>query len=109
MEMISPQKAKDFVDKHQAVLLDVRELDEVSEGMIHGAQWIAKSAIDADDKKWKTFVSHLDKKKPLIMYCRSGGRAGRVGETLEKQGFHVLNMGGFDAWKEAGFPTKNGP
>jgi len=37
----------------------------------------------------------LDKNKPVVVYCRSGGRAERAKDFLEAQGFtNVTNLGG---------------
>lgn len=39
--------------------------------------------------------SELDKTKPVVLYCRSGGRAEQAKNYLESQGFtNVKNLGG---------------
>jgi phage shock protein E len=41
-----------------------------------------------------------DKTKRVVVYCRSGGRAGRAKALLEANGFsNVVNAGGYDALK----------
>jgi rhodanese-related sulfurtransferase len=47
------------------------------------------------------FRTHeLDKSKPYIIVCRSGGRSGQATQYLESQGFDVTNMmGGMLSWE----------
>lgn len=102
---ISVQQAKALVDGDKALLVDVREQSEVAQGMAAPATWYAKSAIDAD---LKSFVSFLKKSpdKKYIIYCRSGHRASVVVDKLNKEGIDSFNMGGYQAWVDAGFPTR---
>jgi rhodanese-related sulfurtransferase len=46
------------------------------------------------------------KGKEVILYCRSGGRAGNVGEKLAAQGVTVTNAGGFKDWAAEKLPTR---
>ncbi len=73
-------------------LIDVREADEVAEGMIPGAVHIPLGEIAAR-------ASELDSSTPYIMICRSGGRSGRATEYLTAEGYDVTNMvGGMLDW-----------
>src|SRR5699024_3415961 len=73
-------------------LIDVREADEVAEGMIPGAVHIPLGEIAAR-------ASELDPSTPYIMICRSGGRSGRATEYLTAEGYDVTNMvGGMLDW-----------
>ncbi|MER2108868.1 MAG: rhodanese-like domain-containing protein [Solibacillus sp.] len=73
-------------------LIDVREVGEVAEGHIPGAVNIPLGLLE--------FRMHeLDKNKPYIMICRSGGRSGQATAFLEAQGYDVTNMtGGMLEW-----------
>ncbi|MER2192731.1 MAG: rhodanese-like domain-containing protein [Solibacillus sp.] len=73
-------------------LIDVREVGEVAEGHIPGAVNIPLGLLE--------FRMHeLDKNKPYIMVCRSGGRSGQATAFLEAQGYDVTNMtGGMLEW-----------
>lgn len=73
-------------------LIDVREVGEVAEGHIPGSVNIPLGLLE--------FRMHeLDKKKPYIMVCRSGGRSGQATAFLEAQGYDVTNMtGGMLEW-----------
>ena len=63
-------------------IIDVREDDEVEEGMIPGAVHIPLGEI-ADR------AGELDKEKPYILVCRAGRRSGNACLILEEQGFVI--------------------
>ena len=78
-------------------IIDVREDDEVAEGMIPGAKHIALGTVEER-------ANELDKDQSYIMVCRSGGRSGRASQILEEKGYDVTNMeGGMMSWEG---PTK---
>ncbi|MBI4955443.1 MAG: rhodanese-like domain-containing protein, partial [Myxococcales bacterium] len=40
-----------------------------------------------------------DRNRPIVLYCRSGGRAARAKALLVEAGFRqVTNLGGIDDW-----------
>lgn len=102
---ISAIDANGLVSAEQAILIDVREENEVASGMAASATWYAKSKIDADTAGFINFIRANEGVTPII-YCRSGRRASVIVELLAKEGIFSYNMGGFDAWVEAGLPTK---
>jgi rhodanese-related sulfurtransferase len=74
-------------------LVDVREDEEVAEGMIPGAKHIRMMDIPAK-------LDYFDKDKEYIFICRSGGRSANVCYYLEEQGYKVCNMvGGMLDWR----------
>ena len=74
-------------------IIDVREADEVAQGMIPGAVHIPLRAIPAR-------YLELDNDKEYIMVCRSGARSSQAVRFLEEEGFEVANMkGGMMRWK----------
>ena len=77
----------------QLNLVDVREADEVAEGMIPGAIHIPLG--DVAER-----ISELDKSEAYILICRSSGRSGRAAQFLEAEGYDVTNMvGGMLEWQ----------
>lgn len=79
----------------QPNLVDVRELDEVAQGMIPGAVHIPLGEVPER-------LSELDKAQPYIIICRSGGRSGRASAFLDAEGYDVTNMvGGMLEWAGA--------
>ena len=73
-------------------MIDVREDEEVAQGMIQGAVHIPLGELPER-------LDEIDKSKSYIMICRSSGRSGRACEYLEAQGYDVTNMvGGMLDW-----------
>ncbi len=79
-----------------AVILDVRTLEEVEEGII-------PNAIHIDIYKGQGFideVAQLDKSKNYYVYCRSGGRSAQACTLMDdlgfKQTFNLLE--GYSQW-----------
>ncbi|MDH3583073.1 MAG: rhodanese-like domain-containing protein [Phycisphaerae bacterium] len=80
-----------------ALLIDVRRDDEFAAGHIDGALHIPHDQITD-----RAAELGDDKSRAVVLYCRSGGRAGVAKGSLEKLGFkQVLNAGGYEALKAA--------
>lgn len=103
---ISAAEAAKLVESGKAVLVDCREPAEWKEtGVAQPAVLLPKSDFDADQKQWKEFLAK-NKGKQVIVYCRSGGRAGTIAAALNKQGVSAANAGGLKDWSSAGLPTR---
>jgi len=103
---IAPKVAAQLVTDGKAVLVDVREPSEWTEtGVATPALLLAKSDFDGDQKQWKEFLKKIGDKE-IILYCRSGKRAGVLGTALAAQGHKVANAGGFKDWEAAGLPVR---
>ncbi len=104
---LSPAEAAKLVAAGQAVLIDVREPSEWAEsGVAAPAVLLPKSEFDAGQVgDWKDFLAKVGDKQ-IITYCRSGRRSGAVAEALAKAGHKVANAGAFQAWQDAGLPTR---
>lgn len=78
-------------------LIDVRTPEEYSEGHIQGA-----ILIDFFSEDFKKTLNKLNKKRPVYVYCKSGGRSGKTSEMLADMGFtEIVDLeGGFLAWKK---------
>jgi len=97
------QKIMTSAPKNTVVLLDVRTPEEYAEGHVPGA-------INIDYRQIK---NNLDKLLPhkddtVIVYCRSGHRAGIAKEILAKNGFTKLRhlSGDMNGWYEAKLPVE---
>jgi rhodanese-related sulfurtransferase len=102
---ISPADAAHLVAAGSAVLVDVREPAEWAEtGVVTGAVLLPKSDFDGAQTLWKEFLAKTGDRQ-LILYCRSGHRAGVVAAALADKGRKVANAGGFKDWQAAGQPT----
>jgi rhodanese-related sulfurtransferase len=86
----------------KAVLLDVREADEIKFGIAKAAIWLPTSSILKKDARYKQLLEKLDKSKTVYTYCASGKRSGDFAATLEKGGYTAVNAGGFESLKTGG-------
>jgi rhodanese-related sulfurtransferase len=98
---ISPIEAVKLINHEEALLLDVREDAELSQGRIARAKHIPLSVL-------KQRVEELNKYrgKPVITFCRSGNRSIEASTLLKKNEFEkVFHMkGGLIEWENANLP-----
>ncbi|WP_318616244.1 rhodanese-like domain-containing protein [Sporosarcina sp. YIM B06819] len=96
MKEITTTELQQLVEQGQQLnLVDVRESDEVAQGVIPGAIHIPLGEVPER-------LDELDKAKSYIMICRSGGRSGRATAFLDAEGYDVTNMvGGMLEWAGA--------
>lgn len=97
------KKAVEQFQNGQAVLLDVRENQEVATGRVKGALVFPKSRMSTPE--WRKFTASLNKDKSIFVYCRSGQRSASVVEELKKLGFKAENAGGLNDLKSEGAET----
>lgn len=83
-------------------LVDVRTPEEFSEGHLENAINIDVTADDFDAK-----VANLDKEKPVMVYCKSGGRSAKASARLKELGFKTITdlEGGITNWKSENKPV----
>ena len=98
---ISPAESTQMINRDDALMLDVRESNEYSEGHIINSLHIPLSNL-------KNRMNDLDKykAKKIIVACRSGHRSSQACANLKKEGFEqVFNLrGGVMAWESANLP-----
>jgi phage shock protein E len=84
--------------KDGALLLDVRTQAEYDERNLDGSLLIPHTELPARiDDVLKAQAG--DKSKPIVVFCRRGGRAEVAKSALLQNGFtEVTNLGGIDAW-----------
>ena len=102
---INPAEAAERVAAGTAVLIDVREPDEWSGGVAEPALLSSLSDLRGERAQWVA-VLEANKDKELILYCASGARSGVAASILRKEGFNVVNAGGFAGWRSAGLPER---
>lgn len=86
-------------------LIDVRTPEEYGQGHLKGA---LNYNINSND--FENQLSNLDKNKPVLVYCLSGGRSSSAAELMAEKGFtEVYNMqGGIMKWNAANKPVESG-
>ena len=102
---ISPSEAASRVAAGTAVLIDVREPDEWKNGVAEPALLCSFSDLRGARDQWKAVLA-ASRDKELVVYCASGARSGIAADMLRREGFSVLNAGGFGAWRSAGLPVR---
>lgn len=89
-----PELAHKLVDEQGALLLDVRSQSEFDGGHADGAKLIPHGEVPDRIAEIEQMVGG-DKDKPIVLYCRSGHRAGIAKKALVDAGFtQVTNVGG---------------
>lgn len=93
---VSVEQFQKMIGKDGAQLIDVRTPKEYENGHLKNARLINYMA---EDFKAKAFEG-LDKSKPVLVYCASGGRSAKSAKIYKDAGFEkVYNLlGGFRAW-----------
>lgn len=94
-EVVAQDVAFALMQHQGAVVVDVREPHEYAAGHIPGAYNIPKDTVltNAD------LTALKDQQIPIMVYCRSGGRAGDVLDAMDEAGFsYVMNIGGVLTW-----------
>src|SRR5918992_1429317 len=96
-----PAEAEIAVRDRGAVILDVRELDEHSQGAIPGAIHIPRGNLESNIENRVP-----DHDRPIVVQCASGVRSAFAAKTLADLGYRdVVSMaGGFNRWKDEGRP-----
>ncbi|GGJ68090.1 rhodanese-related sulfurtransferase [Anoxybacillus voinovskiensis] len=90
---ITAEELKQKLERGERLnLVDVREDEEVAQGMIPGAKHIRMGDIP-------NRLDEFKKDEEYIFICRSGARSGNVCYYLQELGYNVCNMtGGMLAW-----------
>ena len=76
----------EYLEK-DAIILDVRTLEEWNEGHIDNSKHIVLNLIPLEIEQIKSW------EKPVIAVCRSGGRSGQAAQFLKQNGVDVINGG----------------
>ena len=96
-------EATQLINHHDALVLDVREDKEYSEGRVPHSKHIPLRQLSDRLNELEKF-----KNKPIIAICRSGARSGHGCSVLRKNGFEqVYNLnGGMMSWQQAKMPVE---
>ena len=99
---LSATEAVTFINRNNALVLDVRNEAEFASGHIVDAKHIP---LDALAERLKELKKYQD--KPILVNCQRGMRSAKACEILRKAEFkQVRNLqGGLDAWQEAKLPV----
>ena len=100
-------------DKDQLLIVDCREESEYADGHIPGALLVPRGTLEgAADLHYpkRDPVLCEARKRPIVIYCATGGRSAMAALTLNEMGFEeVYNLaGGFANWEADDLPIDTG-
>lgn len=97
---ITPQEAKQKLEKGEAVLIDVREPWEVQTASVAGAKNIPMGEVASRQQE-------LDPEANILVMCHHGVRSVKVTSWLREHGFEKAQSvkGGIDAWAKTVDPS----
>ncbi|QNL22497.1 rhodanese-like domain-containing protein [Hyphobacterium sp. CCMP332] len=100
IKVLDPKQYEASISEIENVqLVDIRTPKEYNQGHILGSE-----NINFYDSDFETRMLQLDKSKPVMLYCASGGRSANASDKLSKLGFtQIIDLkGGIRAWTAAG-------
>ncbi len=99
-EDISPERAAELHAAGEVQLVDVREPYEHEAGHVAGAEHV--EFVQLSNR-----AESIDRDRPVVFYCRSGGRSAVATQAFRASGYDARNMtGGLLAWAETGLPIE---
>ncbi len=99
--LLSPAGFQSRLTDSTVQLLDVRTAAEFRRGALPHAM----QANWNDSAEFNRRIAHLQKDRPVYVYCQVGGRSAAAATLLAKNGFQVFELeGGLTNWTRAGLP-----
>lgn len=99
---ITAQEAQEKLSKRNRIqVVDVRTAEEYEQKHLKKAKNIDWYQSEDFEKKAKK----LKKKRPVYVYCKSGGRSGQAAKKLTEMGYDVYDIqGGITHWEKEELP-----
>ncbi|WP_035479173.1 rhodanese-like domain-containing protein [Gelidibacter mesophilus] len=103
INVVTPEEMQALMELEDVQLVDVRTPKERQDGFIKNSQ-----NIDFNSPTFDEDILKLDKNKPVILYCRSGGRSAKCAEKLREAGFVKIYdlQGGITQWSFKGYDVE---
>ena len=102
---VPPETVNQWLDDGEALLVDVREAEELAKARLDGAVHVPMSSFEPA-------LIPTDTGKKVVFLCAHGQRSEQIGGYVVAEGIltEAYNMaGGLAAWAEAGLPFETGP
>jgi rhodanese-related sulfurtransferase len=101
---LPPSEFKNEISQTDIQILDVRTAGEYQSGHIEHsllADWNNRG-------QFMDRIKYVDKKKPVYVYCLSGGRSAAAAKWMRENGYSPVYelQGGINAWKIASLPLE---
>ena len=100
---VGPTQAVQLINRHDALVLDIRDAADYKSGHITNARHLPESELESRAKELEKMKS-----RPIIVSCARGNRSANVAGRLRKLGFGevVALRGGLAAWQQANMPLE---
>jgi len=97
---IAVEKSKQLIAQGNITVIDTREENEYDAGHLNEAILLPRGVLEF---KIGTIPELADKNKPVLIYCRTGGRSALAALSMKTLGYtNVLSLaGGYEAWQKA--------
>jgi molybdopterin/thiamine biosynthesis adenylyltransferase/rhodanese-related sulfurtransferase len=103
VEEVEPEEASRAAAAGRAILIDIREQDEIASGSPRGATRIARGFLEM---KVPALAASLD--LPIYVICAAGSRSLAATDSLQSMGYRNVRSvkGGYNAWMKQGLPVE---
>lgn len=99
-EDLTPERVAEMHAAGEIDLIDVREAYEREAGHIAGTRHVQFAQLSKQ-------AESVDRERPVVFYCRSGGRSAVATQAFRASGYDAYNMtGGMLEWVEKGLPIE---
>lgn len=113
IERVTPEAAFEL-QQQGALFVDIRpERQRATYGVVPGALVIERNVLEwrldpTGDHRLPEVTTH---DRPVVILCQQGYASSFAARSLAELGYRYSAdvIGGFDAWQNAGLPTKPGP
>lgn len=97
---LTPEQVAELHAAGEIELVDIREPYEREAGHVAGSKHVEFAQLSQE-------AGSLDREKPLVLYCRMGGRSSVALQAFKASGFDVHQMeGGLLAWADKDLPME---
>ena len=95
---VTTEQTADALADDSAQVIDVREDHEWQAGHIEGARHVPLMSLKAQ-------AQTIDRERPVIFQCKSGGRSTMAAQAFRAAGFRAFSLdGGLERWVAEGRP-----
>lgn len=102
---LKPAELTALVNRENALVVDIRAINDFQQGHIAGAKNVLMSQFDPENKQLASAKS-----LPVVVVCKTGMSAVGAAKRLVKAGFEKVYVldGGISAWEQASLPLVKG-
>lgn len=98
IKLVTADEMKQIIELEDVQVVDVRTASEFEAIRVKSAQ-----NIDFNSPTFDTDIQKLDKSKPVVLYCKGGGRSAKCAKKLKDAGFEKIYdlEGGLSKWEHS--------